>query len=55
MNGSCMGVDTEVCSLDREITSNAVVAAAGDASEMQPRMHQTITPEDSSDEVQLIN
>ena len=55
MNGSCMGVDTEVCSLDRAITSDAVVAAADGVSEVQPRMHQTIAPEDSSDEVQLIN
>ena len=46
MNGSCMGVDTEVCSLDRAITSDAVVETADDASEVQLRMHQTITPED---------
>ena len=46
MNGCCMGVDTEVCSLDRAITSDAVVAASDDASEVQLRMHQTITPED---------
>ena len=46
MNGSCMGVDTEVCSLDRAITGDAVVAATDDASEVQLRMHQTIALED---------
>ena len=46
MNDSCMGVDTEVCSLERAITGDAEVAAADDASEVQLSMHQTITPED---------
>ena len=40
MNGSDMGVGTEVCSLDRAITSDAATAVADNAFEMQLSMHQ---------------
>ena len=46
MHDSGMGVGTEVCSLDRAITGDAVLAAADDAFVVQLRMHQTIVPED---------